>query len=110
MHLLNSTYHPMSADIFANKHIPREAVYVCGKQIENLRSIKNLTLTFDGNTTRKPQSIYTVHATTPSRESYFLDAHEGSDERHTTEWVKDKLLKVCSIQYFCAPHDSLLLS
>ena len=103
MGLLNNMYHPTSADVFADKHIPREAVYVREKQIERLRTINNLTLTFDGNTTRKPQSIYTVHATTPSRESYFLDAHEGSDERHTTEWVKDKLLKV----YFIL---SLLLS
>jgi hypothetical protein len=55
--------------------------------------INNLTLTFDGNTTRKPHSVYTVHATTPSRETYFLDAHEASDERHTTQWVTDKLLK-----------------
>jgi hypothetical protein len=94
MGLLNNMYHPTSADAFADKHIPREAVYVREKQIERLRTINNLTLTFDGNTTRKPQSIYTVHATTPSRESYFLDTHEGSDERHTTEWVKDKLLKV----------------
>lgn len=96
MGLLNNTYHPTSADTFADKHIPQEAVYVREKQIERLRSINNLTLTFDGNTTQKPQSIYTVHATTPSHESYFLDAHEGSDERHTTEWVKDKLLKVFS--------------
>lgn len=97
--LSNNIYHPTSADTFADKHIPREAVYVREKQIERLRTINNLTLTFDGNTTQKPQSIYTVHATTPSRESYFLDAHEGSDERHTTEWVKDKLLKVNSILF-----------
>ena len=97
--LSNNLYHPTSADTFADKHIPREAMYVREKQIERLRTINNLTLTFDGNTTRKPQSIYTVHATTPSRESYFLNAHEGSDERHTTEWVKDKLLKVNSILF-----------
>jgi hypothetical protein len=94
MLILNSTYRPTSADTFANKHIPREAVFVCQKQIEILHTIDNLTLTFDGNTTRKPHSIYMAHATTPSRDTYFLDAHEGSDERHTTEWVMDKLLKV----------------
>ncbi|KAG2079898.1 ribonuclease H-like domain-containing protein [Suillus cothurnatus] len=93
MGLLSDSYHPTSATTFADKHIPREAVYVREKQIKALRMINNLTLTFDGNTTRKPHSVYTVHATTPSRETYFLDAHEASDERHTTQWVTDKLLK-----------------
>ncbi|KAG2086372.1 ribonuclease H-like domain-containing protein [Suillus cothurnatus] len=93
MGLLSDSYHPTSATTFADKHIPREAVYVREKQIKALRMINNLTLTFDGNTTRKPHSVYTAHATTPSRETYFLDAHEASDERHTTQWVTDKLLK-----------------
>jgi hypothetical protein len=99
MGVLNSIYHPTSADIFADKHIPREAVYIRKQQIDNLRSINNLTLTFDGNTTRKPHSIYTVHATTPSRDTYFLDAHEGSDERHTADWIENKVLKVCTALY-----------
>jgi hypothetical protein len=99
MGVLNSIYHPTSADIFADKHIPREAVYIRQQQIDNLRSINNLTLTFDGNTTRKPHSIYTVHATTPSRDTYFLDAHEGSDERHTADWIENKVLKVCGALY-----------
>jgi hypothetical protein len=99
MGLLNDVYHPTSADTFADKHIPREAVFVRQQQIEKLRTINNLSLSFDGTGTRRQDSLYTVHATTPSRESYFLDAYQGSDERHTTEWVKDKLLKVCSAQF-----------
>jgi len=99
MHVLNGNYKPTSGDTFADKHIPREANYVREKQIEILRRIDNLTLTFDGNTTRKPHAIYTAHATTPSRASYFLDGHEGSDEHHNTQWVKGKLLKVCNKLY-----------
>ncbi|KAG1723843.1 uncharacterized protein EDB91DRAFT_1086908 [Suillus paluster] len=56
-------------------------------QIETLRTINNLTLIFDGNTTRKLHSIYVILATTPLREIYFLGAHGESDERHTTQWV-----------------------
>jgi hypothetical protein len=96
MNLLNGAYQPTSADTFATKHIPREAVYVQQKQNDILRTINNLTLTFDGNSTRKLQLIYTAQATTPSRETYFLDAHQGSDERHTTQWVTSKLMKVCN--------------
>jgi hypothetical protein len=100
MGLLNGSYHPTSSDIFSDRHIPSEAVFVREKQIEILRGIDNLTLTFDGNTTRKPHSIYTVHATTPSRVTYFLDAHEGSSERHTQEWVTNKLLHVRYFQKY----------
>jgi hypothetical protein len=45
MGVLNSIYHPMSADIFADKHIPHEAVYIHKQQIDNLHSINNLKLT-----------------------------------------------------------------
>lgn len=95
MNLLNGSYEPTAVDTFAKKHIPCEAVYIHQQQTKILCTIDNLTLTFDGNTTQKPHSIYTAHATIPSQESYFLDAHKGSDERHTTEWVTNKLLKVC---------------
>lgn len=98
MNFLNGAYRPTSADTFATKHIPHEAVYVCQKQTEILCIINNLTLTFDGNTTQKLQSIYMAHATTPSCETYFLDAHQGSDEQHTTQWVTSKLMKVCNSQ------------
>jgi hypothetical protein len=99
---------PTPSDTFADRYIPNEAVFVREKQIKILREIDNLTLTFDGNTTRKPHSIYTVHATTPSRLTYFLDGHEGSSERHTQEWITNKLLHVryfqkysSSAHFFC---------
>ena len=70
MSLLNGLYHPTSAHGFADHHIPCEAVYVREKQIELLWETNNLTLTFDGTSTRKQHSIYTCHATTPTRETY----------------------------------------
>src|SRR6266550_1855868 len=96
MHVLNPRYHPSSVDMFIEKYIPQEAAFVRAKQIEKLQEEKNLTLTFDGTSIRKPQSFYTVHATTPNRESYLLDGHEGSDEHHTTQWIKERLMKVSS--------------
>lgn len=113
MGLLNGVYHPTPSDAFSDKHIPSEAVFVREKQIEILRKIDNLTLTFDGNTTRKPHSIYTVHATTPTRVTYFLGAHEGSSERHTQEWVTNKLRHVryfqkCSLSALIFYLDDLL--
>jgi len=87
-------YKRAGSDEFRNKFIPQEAVYVRDLQLKLLKSEENLTLTFDGTTIRKPQSFYTAHATTPSRQSFFLDGHEGSGEHHNTEWIMDKLLTV----------------
>jgi hypothetical protein len=87
-------YKRTGSDEFRNKFIPQEAVYVRDLQLNLLKLEENLTLTFDGTTIRKPASFYTAHATTPSRESYFLDGHEGSGEHHDTVWIMDKLLAV----------------
>jgi hypothetical protein len=89
-------YKHTGSDEFRNKFIPQEAVYVRDLQLKLLKSEENLTLTFDGTTIRKPQSFYTAHATTSSRQSYFLDGHEGSSERHDTVWIMDKLMTVCA--------------
>jgi hypothetical protein len=94
MQKLSGTYKPTSGDTFRDKHIPREAAFVRNRQIEILKKEENLTLTFDGTTTRKPDSFYTAHATTPTRNTYFLDGHQGTGEHHDTKWVVDKLLKV----------------
>jgi hypothetical protein len=68
-----------------------------------LTNQKNLTLTFDGNSTQKPQSVYTVHVTTKDCNSYFVDGYEGSDEHHTVNWVKGKILKASQSPMILAP-------
>ena len=93
---LNSIYRPTSSSTFVDNYIPKEAVAVRQRQLKELKKYTNLTLTFDGTSTRKPQSLYTVHATTPTRETYFLDGYEDSVSRHTVDWVKEKLFKVQS--------------
>ena len=95
MSIANPKYKTTSLDLFKKKLIPNEAAFIRKQVLEILKKERNLTLTFDGNSTRKSQSVYTVHVTTKDRNSYFLDAYEGSDEHHTASWVKDKFLKVC---------------
>ncbi|KIN98369.1 hypothetical protein M404DRAFT_10556 [Pisolithus tinctorius Marx 270] len=90
---LSPRYHPSLSTTFVNNYIPKEAVAVRQSQLAELKKHNNLTLTFDGMSTREPQSLYTVHATTPSRETYFLDGYEDSTSRHTINWVKEKLFK-----------------
>lgn len=91
---LSARYHPTSSTTFVNNYIPKEAVAVRQQQLTELKKHSNPTLTFDGTSTRKPQSLYTVHATTPTRETYFLDGYEDSISRHTVDWIKEKLFKV----------------
>lgn len=66
MQKLSGTYKPTSGDTFFDKHIPKEGAFVRNHQIEILKKEENLTLTFNGTTTRKLHSFYTAHATTPA--------------------------------------------
>jgi len=97
----NPKYHPTPSDKFEEEIIPNKAAFVRKQVMEILQKQENLTLTFDGNSTRKPQSVYTVHITTKDHDSYFVDGYEGSDEHHTAAWIKDKVLKVFLFQFFC---------
>jgi hypothetical protein len=94
MQKLNGQYKPSSSDMFHDKYIPQEAALVRNTQLKILKKEENLTLTFDGTTIRKQESFYTAHATTPARDTYFLDGHQGTGERHDKVWIMDKLLQV----------------
>ncbi|TRM58371.1 ribonuclease H-like domain-containing protein [Schizophyllum amplum] len=93
MGILNANYLPPSSNTFAEKLIPQEAMFVRQEQQKILAKSNNLTISFDGGSTRK-DSIYFVHATTPEREHFFIDGHVGTDEKHTAEWVADTLKQV----------------
>ena len=94
MQKLNGIYKLTSGDTFCDSYIPKEAAFVRDRQIDLLTKEDNLTLTFDGTTIRKQESFYTAHATTPARETYFLDGHQGTGEHHNADWIMDRLLKV----------------
>lgn len=104
MAIANPRYKITPSGMFEEKYIPAEAALVRKRMNELLSKSKHLTLTFDGSTTRKPQSVYTVHVTMKDRKSYFIDGCEGSDEHHTALWVKDKVLKVIGPSHHWMPH------
>jgi len=84
--LLNDHVLPTASTTYATKIIPQEAVFVREKMLEHLKKEENLTLSFDGGSTRHPESFYTAHVTTQARRSYFLDGHTGSGDSHNTRW------------------------
>ena len=75
--LLCPRVHIPSSTTFLDKIIPQEAVYVRERTIE-----------------LKKEGLYTTHVTTPDHRSYFVHGYDGAGEHHTSDWIKDKLLKV----------------
>lgn len=100
---IHPNYNPTSADTFGSKIIPKEAAFIQKEQLKILQESENITITFNGNSTRR-DSIYFVYATTPNRNSYFIDGHIGLDARHTTKWITDRLLTVNASSYHCVSY------
>lgn len=90
----NPKYDPTSSSKFVEVHIPSEAAKVRVLQLEHLGKRYNLTLTYDGGTTRKPQSVYTVHITTQDRRVFFVAGDEASREHHTAEHIRSVIIEV----------------
>ncbi|KAF8601836.1 hypothetical protein BDV93DRAFT_607815 [Ceratobasidium sp. AG-I] len=81
-----------SSSHIASTMIPAEAALVREKSLEVLRSHRHLTLSFDGATTRRNQSIYTVHFTTPNtRQAHLIAGSSASGKSHTGEHLKQAI-------------------
>jgi hypothetical protein len=99
MKVLDPGFTPVSAETFKTVHLGPEARDVRAHTKERLRQSSNLTLTFDGTSIRKPTAVYTTHATTPERKTYFLSGHfdaPGESQSHNADWVTEKLAIVSS--------------
>ena len=87
-------YNSLSSTTLMVKLIPAEAALVRKHQSDFLRTCANLTLTFDGGSTRKPSSVYTIHVTTAERETFFMEGHDATSERHTAEYIERLVCQV----------------
>ena len=83
-----------SSMMLMEKLIPAEATLVRKYQSDFLRSCVNLTLTFDGGSTRKPSSVYTLHIATAERETFFMEGYDATDDHHTAEYIQGLATKV----------------
>lgn len=77
------TYSPASSSKLEEYQIPAEAALARSQQLNHLRTCINLSITFDGQTTRRQESIYTIHIITPGRLVFLFDGHEASGDSHT---------------------------
>ena len=81
-------YKPTSSTTVSQTFIPAEAALVRKYQMAFLQTLSNLTVTFDGGSTRKPSSVYTIHITTADRECFFMEGHDATDEKHTAAYIE----------------------
>lgn len=81
---LDCKFQPVSSTTISDIQLVHESAHALQSSLAELREITNLTLTMDGGSTRAPQSIYTIHVTTPARRmSHLIAGIEDSAASHT---------------------------
>lgn len=107
MNALNPKYKVTGLDKFKRQYILNEVQHVWKKVLEILCGLKNLTVSFDGNTIRKQQSVYSMHVSKRAIEgetnSYFVRDIQHSDLHHDADWVADQISEVFFSFYFLNP-------
>lgn len=92
---LNRGVNTVSASTFANNFLVAEAARAVDKSLERLKTLNNLTISYDGGTNRLVQSVYTIHVTEPrTRQAHLLVGDEQSGVSHTGEHIAEQVEKV----------------
>lgn len=92
--VLNSTYSPPSATTLEDKLIANEGAKISLAVVSHLKTCRNLTITFDGGKIRKPKSLYTIHVTTATRQSFCMELDDASLLSHTADYILEALERV----------------
>ena len=74
--------------------IVSEANKVQRNILNQLRNQWNLTISFDGGTSRGRDSYWTIHVSTEERKVYLLETILATDVSHTAEWIEQQALGV----------------
>lgn len=83
------TYKPADRTKLEEVHIVSEAACVRNKTLDILRAGKDLTLSYDGGTSRGRESFWTIHVSTSDHRVYFMEGREATRESHTGEWIRN---------------------
>ncbi|PVF95660.1 hypothetical protein CPB86DRAFT_787785 [Serendipita vermifera] len=87
IHLMNPQVKIPSGDTFKLNLIPSEAIAIQKQQESLLQQSANLTMTFNGGSTRKRHSVYTIHVTTQDRKVYLIAGGDGTGHEYDTNWL-----------------------
>jgi hypothetical protein len=91
---LNGKYQPPSRTTFEDSLVPSYAAAVRVAIINHLKECWDLMLSFDGGKLGK-KKFYSIHATTPNRQSFCLDLDDVTRLSQTGEYIYELLRKVC---------------
>ena len=94
LNLLCPSYHPPSRSMLEDDLIVSEANKVRRNILNRLRNQWNLTISFDGGTSRGRDSYWTIHVSTEERKVYLLETILATDVSHTAEWIEQQALGV----------------
>lgn len=95
--IANSAYCPTSSSTFINSYIPAEAGHVHSLSIEYLKTCFHLTISYDGGTTKFPQSVYTIHFMTLEGQSFLIEGNNPTVESAAGEYISQALLNVMKL-------------
>ena len=90
---LNGKYMPPSRTTFEDSLVPSYAAAVRVTIINHLKECWDLMLSFDGGKLGKKR-FYSIHATTPNRQSFCLDLDDVTRLSQTGEYIYELLKKV----------------
>ncbi|KAF8902221.1 ribonuclease H-like domain-containing protein, partial [Gymnopilus junonius] len=91
--VLNAKYFPPCRTTFEDSLVPSYAAAVRVSIINYLKECRDLMLSFDGGKLGK-RKFYSVHATTPNRQSFCLDLDDVTRQSQTGEYIYELLKKV----------------
>lgn len=86
LNLLCPSYHPPNRSMIEDDLIVSEANKVRRNILTQLRDQWNLTISFDGGTSRGRDSYWTIHVSTEERKVHLLETILATDVSHTAEW------------------------
>ena len=90
---LNGKYTPPSRTTFEDSLVPSYAAAVRVAIINHLKESWDLMISFDGGKLGK-KKFYSIHATTPNRQSFCLDLDDVTRLSQTGEYIYELLKKV----------------
>ncbi|KAF7791186.1 hypothetical protein EIP86_002198 [Pleurotus ostreatoroseus] len=85
--LSNSRVQSVSASTLSDKFIPSTSAYLSQEQKKLLKTLFNLTVSYDGGATRRKHGFYTVHVITDDGSAYLIAMIDGRGVSHTADWI-----------------------
>ncbi|KAJ3742612.1 hypothetical protein DFH05DRAFT_1572002 [Lentinula detonsa] len=105
LNIADNSYNVPTCDKLETDFIPAEQEEVKRKQMEHLQEADNLSLSFDGGTSRGREAFWTFHASIPEKSrAYLVEAKEATGDSHTAEWIKALAIAIIiriGIKKFC---------